>query len=167
MMEHVKADTNTKITVDFDVVLVYAEAQKTDACGIADLFRTLSASDIRTDLIGLIPPRRTPGGLSFSVASCDFSRMLKAAAQTRSRHTDMRIEVCGGYSRVMLHRPETAHASHPAADFLTAMCEADSEIMLLASSDAAIGVLVRTDELDKTVAALERAFPQAKVTYIE
>lgn len=164
-MEALKTDQRTQITVDFDVILVYAETKKTDACGIADLFRTLSASCIRADLIGMIPPRRTPGGLSFSVASGDFSRMLRAAAQTKGRHPDMRIEVCGGYSRIMLYKGETPCAVHPTADFLTAMCAAESEIMLLASSDAAIGVLVRTDELDKTLEALEKAFPSAEVTY--
>ena len=39
--------------------------------------------------------------------------------------------------------------------------------MLVSASGSAIDVLVRTDELDKTIAALEHAFPEAETIYPE
>lgn len=155
----------TEIAVTFDVVLVYAECKKTDTAAVTALFEALSHTGTNVDLISLIPPRRAAGGLSFSVFSCDFSKVLRAAAQLKNSHAAMRIEVCGGYSKIVLRGSYFPQETGIAAGFFRALREADSETMLISASDTTISALVRTDELDKTVAALETAFPDAKTIY--
>lgn len=157
----------TEICVNFDVVLVCAECRKTDTGEMADLFRTLSLSGTNIDLISLIPPRRSAGSLSFSVYSCDFAKVLRAAAQLKDAPSAMRLEVNGGYSKITLRGTHFSRETGIVADFFSALYAAGSETALITASDKSISVLVGTDELDKTVAAIEEAFPDATVIYQE
>ncbi len=155
-----------EILVSFDVVLVYAECKKAEPGYAAELFSSLSRTNANIDLISLIPPRRMSGGLSFSVFSSDFTKVLRAVAQLKETLADTRIEASGGYSKVTLRGERFAYETGVAARFFNALREADSETMLVSASDSTISALIRSDELDKTVAALEKAFPESETYYL-
>lgn len=155
----------TEIAVAFDMVLVYAECKKADANAIADLFCALSGTGTNIDLISMIPPRRSAGGLAFSVFNCDFAKVLRATAQLKDAGNAMRIEVSGGYSKITLRGASFPHETGIAADFFNALRKADSETMLVVAAEGSLSVLMKTDALDRTVSALENAFPASETVY--
>lgn len=157
----------TDIIVQFDVVLIYADCPAVSLSDITLLCKMLADTGISIDLISFIPSWRSGTSLSFSVLSTDVSKVLRATACLKSNCTNMRIEVSGGYSKITIKSPRFLQETGIAARFFNSFYQIGSELMLVSASGSAIDVLVRTDELDKTVAALEQAFPEAKTMYPE
>ncbi|MBE7011024.1 MAG: hypothetical protein E7418_06005 [Ruminococcaceae bacterium] len=156
-----------EIIVQFDVVLIHADCPLINLHDITQLFKVLANTGVSIDLISFIPSRRTGSTLSFSTFSSDFSKVLRAIAQLKNQCGNMRIEVNGGYSKITLKGSRFLQETGIAAGFFNTILEIDSELMLVTATGNAIDVLVRTDELDKTVAALEQAFPETETVYPE
>ncbi|MBE7048825.1 MAG: ACT domain-containing protein [Ruminococcaceae bacterium] len=158
-------EKRTDIIVTFDVVLVYATCKKTDADAVAILFEELSRIGINIDLISLIPPRHAAGILSFTVFNYDFAKILRAVAKLKNSCDTMRMEVCGGYAKIALRGHYFAQETGIISAFFSALRRADSETMIISSSDTTIAALVPVEALDEVVAALETAFPDAETEY--
>ena len=157
----------TEIIIQFDTVLIHAHCPAITLCDITLLCKTLADTGICIDLISFIPTRRTGASLSFSVLSGDVSKVLRTTAQLKNNNSVMRIEVSGGYSKITVRGTGFLQKTGIAARFFNAFSQIGSELMLVSASGSAIDVLVRTDELDKTIAALEHAFPEAETIYPE
>ena len=156
----------TEIFVTFDVVSVYLEFKKPAADVAAELFTVLKDAGAGVDLISLTPLRRSVSGLSFSVYNCDFSKVLKAAAQLKDESDPLRLEVSGGYAKITLRGVSLSKKSGLAAGFFRALRAANPETVLLSASDVTLSVLVRMAELDRMLAEIEKVFPAAETIYL-
>ncbi len=155
----------TEINVVFDVVLVCTSQQKTDTDMTADLFSALSRTGVNIDLISLVPSRPNGGGLSFSVFNHDFAKALRTIAQLKKTHALFPVKVSGGYSKITLCGAHFAQEIGIAASFFNALKSVHVEPLLVSATTATISALVRSDQLDHAVSALEKAFPAAKIHY--
>lgn len=156
-----------EIMIQFDVVLIHADCPTINLQEMTQLFKALADAGVSIDLISFIPSRRTGLTLSFSVFSADFPKVLRTIAQPKSQCGNMRMEANGGYSKITLKGTQFPKENGIAARFFNTFLETNSELTLVAATSNAIDVLVPTDVLDKTVAALEQTFPNAKTIYPE
>ena len=154
-----------EIKIEFDATLVCIASKKNNAVAMTALFDALAQEQVNVDGISLIPSHPFWGGLSFSVYDCDFAKVLKSIAQLKQIYTPVDIEVCGGYTKIVLRGETFPQETGIVANFFKSMQKAGTEPALISSSDTTIAALIRTEELDKTVAALESFFPNAAVTY--
>ncbi|MBE7021844.1 MAG: hypothetical protein E7414_01330 [Ruminococcaceae bacterium] len=156
----------TEIFVTFDVVAVYLEFKKPAAAVTAELFTLLKETGAGVDLISLTPLRRSVSALSFSVDNCDFSKVLKAAAQLKDESGPLRLEVSGGYAKITLHGNGLSKKDGMLAGFSHALRRAAPETILISASDLTLSVLVRMAELDRMLTEMEGDFPGAEITYL-
>ncbi len=154
-----------EIKIEFDATLVCIASKENNAVTMTALFDALAQEQVNVDVISLIPSHPFWGGLSFSVCDCDFAKVLKSIAQLKQIYTPVDIEVCGGYTKIVLRGENFPHETGIVANFFKSMQKAGTEPALISSSDTTIAALIRTEELDKTVTALESFFPNATVGY--
>ncbi len=157
-----------EMLVSFDVVLVRVPCGSCQADTVCDLFESLEKTGAVVDLISLVPPRRSRrGGLSFSVINCDVTKVMKAVSGARPCCAESCVEVCGGYSKVVLRGDFGAETTSILSTFFKALKSSGAEIAMVASSASAVAVLLPAEELDKTLESLEKAFPKTEITYLE
>ncbi len=145
---------SVEILVTDDVVLVQVSGIPITATITAELFSAFSDAGINIDLISHTPAGRC-SGLSFTVMSCDFSKVLKAAAQLKGRMAAMRTSVQGGYSKITLRGAHFPDECGIASACFCALAQAEAEFALISASDTSLSVLVPSSTLDKTITYLE------------
>lgn len=150
-----------EILIDFDVVWVFASGGN----GGSDLFSAVSEAGVTVDLISMTREEGQECALSFSVFSRDFSKVLKAMAGLKKKGNLLKFRVQGGFGKITLRGNNLPEETGIAADFFKALSVAGAETPLISSSDISISVLLKAEELDKTLSSLECFFPQALVVY--
>lgn len=151
---------SVEILVTDDVVLVQVSGIPITAAITAELFSAFANAGINIDLISHTPVGRC-SGLSFTVMSSDFSKVLKSIAQLKGKMATMRTSVQGGYSKVTLRGPHFPDECGIASACFCALAQAEAECALISASDTSLSVLVQTNALDRTLSRLENTFPQA------
>lgn len=159
------ADNQTEIQVVFDVVSVYAVHEQGGTGFLGTLFDGLAKIGINVDLISMTPGVEQSEGFSFSASGADFSKLIKTAANMKESVGALRLMVCGGYAKVTLRGSHFPEETGVAAKLFQALEESKTAPALISSSDVSISVLISADALDKTLMALEHAFPSAKIYY--
>lgn len=150
------ARNEIKLQVTDDIIRVKAEGACLCAATASALFSLLAEDGISVDLISLTLGEAT-GALTFSVASCDITRVLKAVAQGKEK-TSLRIFVQGGFSKITLQGNGFSNKPGVAAACFRALSQAQTDAVLLAATGTDISVLIETVALDRTLFCFEEIF---------
>lgn len=144
----------SKITAEDGVMLIsYGDAQP---AFLLDALQSLAQAGIVVDMISQTAPLGSTIRFSFSAPYAGFDKALKALHGLPN--APGAPAVSGGYSKINLFGEEMVHSVGVAARALDALQQAAVDIALITTSDLDISLLVRQEDVDVAVDALNKAF---------
>ncbi len=150
------ARNEIKLQVTDDIIRVKAEGACLCAATVSALFCALAEDGIPVDLISF-SRGETANSLTFSVASHNITKVLKAVAQGKEK-TALRILARGGFSKITLRGKGLSNELGIAAACFRALGKAQTDAVLLTASGTDISVLIETEALDRTLFYFEQTF---------
>ena len=110
---------------------------------------------IVVDMICQSAPRGTEVDFSFTTSYRNLAAVMAALPEAAKAHPPL---ISGGYSKLNLFGEEMVTSCGVAARALRALAGAGVEIVLITTSDLDISLLVRQQDEDTALEALQKAF---------
>ena len=148
----------SKITSEQNILLTTFPGAQYSAQSLAEHLEVFARAGIVVDMICQSAPRGTAVDFSFTTSYANFTRVMQALPAAAKAHPPL---VSGGYSKINLFGEEMVTSCGVAARALSALAQAGIEIVLITTSDLDISLLIRQQDEDTALQALQAAFSLA------
>lgn len=145
----------SKITSEQNIMLTTFPGAKYSAQSLAEHLDVFARAGIVVDMICQSAPRGESVDFSFTTSYTNFAAVMKALPEAAKVHPPL---VSGGYSKINLYGEEMVTSCGVASRALTALAAENIEIALITTSDLDISLLIRQQDEDAALAALNAAF---------
>lgn len=145
----------SKITSEQNILLTTFPSAQYSAQSLAEHLEVFAKAGIVVDMICQSAPRGTSLDFSFTTSYDNFAKVMKALPATAKAYPPL---VSGGYSKINLYGEEMVTSCGVAARALSALAGAGVEIVLITTSDLDISLLIRQQDEDCALQALNTAF---------
>lgn len=136
-----------------DVMLV--SFSHTNSSFFCDMLERLRAAQVNVDMISQTPPAGGQIQFSFTVSVSDFDATQKTLTASGPHNGPM---LSSGYTKINLFGEEMLHTPGTAATALGILRNAGVEIMMVTTSEIDISLLVRQEDADIALQALQKGF---------
>ena len=138
------------------MLITFPDASYSPA-GLAKHLQVFADMQIVVDMIGQSAPHGTNIDFSFTTSDANLAAVMKALPSLKTGDGAAPL-ISSGYSKVNLYGKEMVMSCGVAAGALHALAEAGVEISLITTSDLDISLLLRSEDEDTALAALQKAF---------
>ena len=145
----------SKITSEQDILLTTFPGAQYSAQSLAEHLEVFAKAGIVVDMICQSAPRGTEVDFSFTTSYRNLAAVMAALPEAAKAHPPL---ISGGYSKLNLFGEEMVTSWGVAARALRALARAGVEIVLITTSDLDISLLVRQQDEDTALEALQKAF---------
>ena len=147
----------TKITSEQDVMLItFTDANS--ATALPEALSAFAAENVVVDMICQSAPRATTLDFSFTTATKYFDAAMKTIAAHKSGAGIAAPLISCGYSKINLFGEEMVTCCGVAARALSALAQSGIDVVLITTSDLDISLLVREENEDSALLALQTVF---------
>lgn len=145
----------SKITSEQNIMLTTFPGAQYSAQSLAGHLEVFAKAGIVVDMICQSAPRGTEVDFSFTTSYRNLAAVMAALPEAAKAHPPL---ISGGYSKLNLFGEEMVTSCGVAARALRALAGAGVEIVLITTSDLDISLLVRQQDEDTALEALQKAF---------
>lgn len=145
----------SKITSEQNIMLTTFPGAQYSAKSLAEHLDVFARAGIVVDMICQSAPRGEAVDFSFTTSYANFAAVMKALPEAAKAHPPL---ISGGYSKINLFGEEMVASCGVAARALNALADENIEIALITTSDLDISLLIRQQDEDAALTALNRAF---------
>ena len=145
----------SKITSEQNIMLTTFPGAQYSAQSLAEHLEVFAKAGIVVDMICQSAPRGTEVDFSFTTSYRNLAAVMAALPEAAKAHPPL---ISGGYSKLNLFGEEMVTSCGVAARALRALARAGVEIVLITTSDLDISLLVRQQDEDTALEALQKAF---------
>ena len=145
----------SKITSEQNIMLTTFPGAQYSAQSLAEHLEVFAKAGIVVDMICQSAPRGTEVDFSFTTNYRNLAAVMAALPEAAKAHPPL---ISGGYSKLNLFGEEMVTSCGVAARALRALAGAGVEIVLITTSDLDISLLVRQQDEDIALEALQKAF---------
>ena len=145
----------SKITSEQNIMLTTFPGAQYSAQSLAEHLEVFAKAGIVVDMICQSAPRGTEVDFSFTTIYRNLAAVMAALPEAAKAHPPL---ISGGYSKLNLFGEEMVTSCGVAARALRALAGAGVEIVLITTSDLDISLLVRQQDEDTALEALQKAF---------
>ena len=145
----------SKITSEQNIMLTTFPGAQYSAQSLAEHLEVFAKAGIVVDMICQSAPRGTEVDFSFTTSYRNLAAVMAALPEAAKAHPPL---ISGGYSKLNLFGEEMVTSCGVAARALRALAGAWVEIVLITTSDLDISLLVRQQDEDTALEALQKAF---------
>ena len=145
----------SKITSEQNIMLTTFPGAQYSAKSLAEHLDVFARAGIVVDMICQSAPRGEAVDFSFTTSYANFAAVMKALPEAAKVHPPL---ISGGYSKINLFGEEMVASCGVAARALNALAGENIEIALITTSDLDISLLIRQQDEDAALTALNRAF---------
>lgn len=147
----------SKITSEQNMMLITFPGTRYDIAALAGYLNEFAEAGIIVDMICQSAPRGSVVDFSFTTSYSYFADVMKTIA-ARKAASGIAPLISSGYSKVNLFGAEMVNSYGVAARALTALAEKQIETPLISTSEIDISLLVRQEDEDQALEALNAAF---------
>lgn len=148
----------SQITLLEDVSLITFHQIPSDLSFLSEALEEFSLAKINIDMISQSAPIGGNVSVSFTVPGAGLAQALAAIGQIRKKHPAVKVFVASGNSKVALYGPEMRDMYGVASSAIQAVRSAGGEIVMIATSEVDISLLLTSCHLENSLAALEKTF---------
>lgn len=145
----------TKITSEQNVMLTTFPGAQYSAQSLAEHLDVFAKAGIVVDMICQSAPRGSEVDFSFTTSYDNFTAVMVALPDAVKSNPPL---ISGGYSKINLFGEEMVTSCGVAARALQALAQVSVEVVLITTSDLDISLLVRQQDEDVALEALNKAF---------
>lgn len=145
----------SKITSEQNIMLTTFPAAYYSTQSLAEHLDVFARAGIVVDMICQSAPKGDSVDFSFTTSYKNFADVMKALPEAAKVHPPL---ISGGYSKVNLYGEEMVTSCGVAARALQALAQVSVEVVLITTSDLDISLLVRQQDEDVALEALNKAF---------
>ena len=145
----------SKITSEQNIMLTTFPGAQYSAQSLAEHLEVFAKAGIVVDMICQSAPRGTEVDFSFTTSYRNLAAVMAALPEAAKAHPPL---ISGGYSKLNLFGEEMVTSCGVAARALRTLAGAGVEIVLITTSDLDISLLVRQQDEDTALEALQKAF---------
>ena len=145
----------SKITSEQNIMLTTFPGAQYSAQSLAEHLEVFAKAGSVVDMICQSAPRGTEVDFSFTTSYRNLAAVMAALPEAAKAHPPL---ISGGYSKLNLFGEEMVTSCGVAARALRALAGAGVEIVLITTSDLDISLLVRQQDEDTALEALQKAF---------
>ena len=145
----------SKITSEQNIMLTTFPGAQYSAQSLAEHLEVFAKAGIVVDMICQSAPRGTEVDFSVTTSYRNLAAVMAALPEAAKAHPPL---ISGGYSKLNLFGEEMVTSCGVAARALRALAGAGVEIVLITTSDLDISLLVRQQDEDTALEALQKAF---------
>ena len=145
----------SKITSEQNIMLTTFPGAQYSAQSLAEHLEVFAKAGIVVDMICQSAPRGTEVDFSFTTSYRNLAAVMAALPEAAKAHPPL---ISGGYSKLNLFGEEMVTSCSVAARALRALAGSGVEIVLITTSDLDISLLVRQQDEDTALEALQKAF---------
>lgn len=150
--------TIQNISVVEDVTLVSLNDSPTDMNTISKIFDMISTNNIDVDMISQTPPHSNKPHLSFTVSGDDLGKILELSAKIRDLYPDVKLSVSNGNCKISVFGEAMKGQPGVAAKVFAAAAKANTDIIMITTSEVDISMLVPQSDLTATLESIKGAF---------
>lgn len=140
--------TIQNISVVEDVTLVSLNDSPADMNTISKIF----------DMISQTPPHSNKPHLSFTVSGDDLGKILELSAKIRDLYPDVKLSVSNGNCKISVFGEAMKGQPGVAAKVFAAAAKANTDIIMITTSEVDISMLVPQSDLTATLESIKGAF---------
>lgn len=148
------------ISVVEDVTLVSLDDSPADICTISKIFNMISSYGIDVDMISQTPPHGNKPHLSFTVCGEDLGKILEISSKIREFNQDIKLSISNGNCKISVFGEGMKGKPGVASNVFMAAANANTDIIMITTSEVDISLLVPGSDLDATVKAINEAFAE-------
>lgn len=145
----------SKITSEQNIMLTTFPGAQYSAQSLAEHLDVFARAGIVVDMICQSAPRGASVDFSFTTSYANFAAVMQALPAAVKTNPPL---ISGGYSKINLYGEEMVTSCGVAARALSALAAVSIEIVLITTSDLDISLLIRQQDEDAALAALNTAF---------
>ncbi len=145
----------TKITSEQNIMLTTFPGAQYSAQSLAEHLDVFAKAGIVVDMICQSAPRGSEVDFSFTTSYDNFTAVMVALPDAVKSNPPL---ISGGYSKINLFGEEMVTSCGVAARALQALAQVSVEVVLITTSDLDISLLVRQQDEDVALEALNKAF---------
>lgn len=145
----------SKITSEQNIMLTTFPSAHYSAQSLAEHLDVFARAGIVVDMICQSAPKGDSVDFSFTTSYKNFAAVMKALPEAAKVHPPL---ISGGYSKINLYGEDMVTCCGVASRALTALAGANVEIALITTSDLDISLLIRQQDEDAALTALQTAF---------
>ncbi|MEE0801801.1 MAG: ACT domain-containing protein [Gemmiger sp.] len=145
----------SKISSEQNIMLTTFPSIQYSAGKLADCLDVFAKAGIVVDMICQSAPHSDRVDVSFTTSYSNFSAVMKALPEAAKDNPPM---ISGGFSKVNLFGEEMVTSCGVAARAMRALAAVGVEVILITTSDLDISVLIRQQDEDAALSALQQAF---------
>ena len=150
--------TIQNISVVEDVTLVSLNDSPADTNTISRIFDMISTNNIDVDMISQTPPHSNKPHLSFTVSGDDLGKILELSAKIRDLYPDVKLSVSNGNCKISVFGEAMKGQPGVAAKVFAAAAKANTDIIMITTSEVDISMLVPQSDLTATLESIKGAF---------
>ena len=154
--------TIQNISVVEDVTLVSLNDSPADMNTISKIFDMISTNNIDVDMISQTPPHSNKPHLSFTVSGDDLGKILELSAKIRDLYPDVKLSVSNGNCKISVFGEAMKGQPGVAAKVFAAAAKANTDIIMITTSEVDISMLVPQSDLTATLESIKGAFKHKK-----
>ena len=150
--------TIQNISVVEDVTIVSLNDSPADMNTISKIFDMISTNNIDVDMISQTPPHSNKPHLSFTVSGDDLGKILELSAKIRDLYPDVKLSVSNGNCKISVFGEAMKGQPGVAAKVFAAAAKANTDIIMITTSEVDISMLVPQSDLTATLESIKGAF---------
>jgi ACT domain len=147
--------TIQNISVVEDVTLVSLNDSPADMNTISKIFDMISTNNIDVDMISQTPPHSNKPHLSFTVSGDDLGKILELSAKIRDLYPDVKLSVSNGNCKISVFGEAMKGQPGVAAKVFAAAAKANTDIIMITTSEVDISMLVPQSDLTATLESIK------------
>ena len=147
-----------QITAVHDIALITFNKAPAKLDFIAHIFTAFSAGHINIDMISQTPPQGEFVNLSFTVEDKDLASALSIITKIREDYPSIKPMVSSGNCKISLFGEEMREQYGVAAAAIAAVAKANTEILVITTSEIDISFLFTEANYHDALIALEEEF---------
>ena len=113
---------------------------------------------IDVDMISQTPPHSNKPHLSFTVSGDDLGKILELSAKIRDLYPDVKLSVSNGNCKISVFGEAMKGQPGVAAKVFAAAAKANTDIIMITTSEVDISMLVPQSDLTATLESIKGAF---------
>lgn len=122
------------------------------------IFDMISTNNIDVDMISQTPPHSNKPHLSFTVSGDDLGKILELSAKIRDLYPDVKLSVSNGNCKISVFGEAMKGQPGVAAKVFAAAAKANTDIIMITTSEVDISMLVPQSDLTATLESIKGAF---------
>jgi len=115
-------------------------------------------NNIDVDMISQTPPHSNKPHLSFTVSGDDLGKILELSAKIRDLYPDVKLSVSNGNCKISVFGEAMKGQPGVAAKVFAAAAKANTDIIMITTSEVDISMLVPQSDLTATLESIKGAF---------